>query len=289
MVNTCDTSVRRVTPLLQQEKENTHCENIEQYSNLLASLSEDGVPSARKNSSEFESKKVKPKLQQKQWDTLADKVKTHYLRTTERPGGLSRRAPSAPVPPGSIRIRTIHHRRPSEGLAQRYRRTLHVLFPECLPYRFTAYDLPLAVLIVVLVSLRLCFSDVPRGLGLPTGAWLANIDRSAYLWHSFSHSSPSTPLQMARQTACQSSCTGDGVHLLSATLVVSLNARSIPSSALRSVNYCIRSRTAASGKSSLLNLGPTSWSATQGFSKSPMFTASFLSHLDESSKFTHHL
>ena len=43
-----------------------------------------------------------------------------------------------------------------------------------------AYDLMIATLIVILVSLRLCFSHLLQGLGLATGARLVKVDRSAF-------------------------------------------------------------------------------------------------------------
>ena len=70
--------------------------------------------------------------------------KTHITsETKERPGGLSGRTRSAPASSRSGRTRTVSHRcRPSRGFIQSQHRTLQVLLPQCLPYRFTAYDLP---------------------------------------------------------------------------------------------------------------------------------------------------
>ena len=79
-----------------------------------------------------------------------------------------------------------------------------------------------------------------------------------------------TPVRMAWQTARQSLSTSGGPHLPASTVAVFMWER-------RSANSSTPSRTAASGKSSLLNLGPTTRSASECFSKSPILTASWLS------------
>ena len=115
--------------------------------------------------------------------------------------------------------------------------------PYCLPHCHTTFNWSLPSLIVVFLSVRLCFF-LPQGLGLATGARLTQADRLAcshLLAVHISHASPSTPLWMAWQTACQSSSTSGGLHLLSPTFVVS-KVGSPPSSTLRSVNSSDPSR-----------------------------------------------
>ena len=115
---------------------------------------------------------------------------------------------------------------------------------------------------VVLVSVRLCFSSLPQGLGLATGARLTD-DRLCPQTCNTTSLTPLPPCleRWLGRLRCQSKSTSGGLHLLSPTFVISMKVHSPPSSPLRSVNSAAPSRTAASGQSTL-NLDSTMESTT---------------------------
>ena len=92
----------------------------------------------------------------------------------------------------------------------------------------------------------------------------------------FSHSSPSMKKKMAWQNACQSSSSSGGPHLLSPAFVVSMRGAQ-PTFFTSLKRQLFRPFTGLCFWASDTELGLDSGEHHQSFSKSPMFTASWLS------------
>ena len=207
------------------------------------------------------------KLQQRQPDTLADnRFKTHnFSETTECPRGLSRRAASAPASSRSRRFRAAHqHSHPSQGFIHSRRGILQVLSP-------TVPVVPPHVLIAMSGSLCLRFSHRPQGLGLVPclfpqtcgTAFPTPLPRCLYRWRGRLRPTP-------RPRAVAAVC-------CLPALVVSMKVaqHTFFTSSMCQFFHPFTNRSL--WKVCLVELVSTTWSDTVCFSKSPVFTASWVS------------